>query len=160
MAINAIKRILGQPSTIAVSSHEKSSHHNETLTSTSLFGLGVAEAAKRYLATVKQPKSVPEITDALKTYGLQSTSKNFNIIVFSALDRREGDLFVRPKRGLWGLKEWYPGARIKPKDSGDPKESEAEGEENAKKTETPEVKPQLSVPPPPRKPKTPSSTLP
>src|ERR1700687_1496195 len=123
-AINVIKRVLGDPT----ASHATASGHHKqpaghTLTPTSFFGMSVGDAAKKYLAFVKEPQSAPVIAKALETYGIKTVSKNFTVTVFSALERKEdaGEI-VRPKRGLWGLSEWYPGLR-RSRDNGDKKET-------------------------------------
>lgn len=111
-AIAVVKRMLGQPAA-STSPKATNGQHGGALTPTSLFGMNLGDAIKHYLSVVKEPKTAPEIAQALLDHGIKTMSKNFNTTVFSALERREeaGDM-VRPKRGLWGLKEWYPGARI------------------------------------------------
>lgn len=121
-AIKVVRGLAAQPPSDAPVAIQKNlSVH--TLTPTSFFAMGVAEAAKKYLAVVKEPKTVPEIAKALQAHGIKTVSKNFTATVFSALDRcaTSGEM-VRPKRGQWGLAEWYPGLRRR--DNGDKKESQ------------------------------------
>jgi hypothetical protein len=76
------------------------------------FGLGIAEAAIKYLSVVKKQQSSREITDALEAAGYHHTSQNFLNTVNTALYRRvkdEGDV-VKIGRN-WALAEWYPGRR-------------------------------------------------
>lgn len=127
-AIAVIKRLLGQ-STVGHGEAREKQQQSDKLTPTAFFGMSVGDAAKRYLSIVKEPKSTPDIAEALQAHGIKTVAKNFTITVFSALERREesGD-FVRPKRGLWGLKEWYPGARTKGKENGNVEGKEGAGE--------------------------------
>jgi len=127
-AIAVVKRMLGRPvgeQDAATTGKSLSGSMSLTLTPTAFFGMSVGDAAKKYLAIVKEPKSAPEIAKALLAHGLKTMSKNFTQIVVSSLDRRvETGEVVRPKRGLWGLKEWYPGARVPNKTNGGDSKSE------------------------------------
>ena len=70
-------------------------------------GKTVAEAARIVLLRRRKPMSPAAITAELERGGLfVSNSKT----VASIMHRRSRDVgdFVSPKRGLWGLKEWYP----------------------------------------------------
>jgi hypothetical protein len=111
-AITAIKRMLGESVEGSSTGQRKQPQTGNALTPTVFFGMSVGDATKHYLSTAKEPKSAPEIAKALQDHGIKTVSKNFNVIVFSTLTRLEtsGEI-VRPKRGLWGLKEWYPGHR-------------------------------------------------
>jgi|ERR1035438_5608664 hypothetical protein len=121
-AIKVVRGLIGQPAPTDGAGHHKGQIGN-TLTPTLFFSMGVGEAAKKYLSIVKEPKSAPAIAAALQAHGIQTVSKNFNATVFPALDRCfENDELVRPKRGLWGLSEWYPGRR-RGRDNGEKKES-------------------------------------
>ena len=55
--------------------------------SDAFFGLGLIDAAKKYLAGVKAPRSAKEIAQALVAGGFTTTSKDFNNTVFSVLSR-------------------------------------------------------------------------
>jgi len=124
-AIGVIKRIMGIAHGASAPSPGHAKHPPAlTLTPTSFFGMSVGDAAKKYLAIVKEPKTAPDIAKALQGHGVKTVAKNFNVTVFGALERKEdaGEV-VRPKRGLWGLPEWYPGFRAK-KANGEKKEGD------------------------------------
>jgi len=142
-AIKVVRGLIGQPPATNTSSTHKHQTSN-TLTPTIFFGMGVADAAKRYLAIVKEPKTAPDIAKALQSHGIKTVSKNFSATVFSALDRcaTNGEM-VRPKRGQWGLAEWYPGLR-RSKENGNKKDS-TEATEKPKK---PKASPEKTSPPP------------
>ena len=76
------------------------------------FGLGLIDAAKKYLASVKAPKTAREIAEALVSGGFTTTSKDFKNTVFSVLFResKQDGTLVKVNTG-WGLTEWYPGLR-------------------------------------------------
>ncbi len=151
-AINAIRRMLGESVTTTSSGQHKRHQSGNELTPTAFFGMSVGDAAKKYLSIIKEPKSAPEIAKALQAHGIKTVSKNFTVTVFSTLERREeaGD-FVRPKRGLWGLIEWYPGFRkTQSKENGEQKEA-AEELKKAGDQPKPETKLTGSIPPPRRK---------
>ena len=70
-------------------------------------GITVAAAARVVLTRRRKPMSPANITIELVRGGLLTANSR---TVASILHRRSRDVgdFVRPKRGLWGLKEWYP----------------------------------------------------
>lgn len=76
------------------------------------FGLGLIDAAKKYLGSVKAPKTAREIAEALVSGGFTTTSKDFKNTVFSVLFResKQDGTLVKVNAG-WGLTEWYPGLR-------------------------------------------------
>lgn len=132
-AIAFVKRQLGQavaaPSAVPAAPAAPAAGHGgpgpghgssmrTNLTPTTFFGMSIGDAAKLYLSMVKELKTLPQIADALLSHGIKTTAKNFQTTVLAAIDRRTEE-FIRPKRGQWGLKEWYPGARIKQKPNGD-----------------------------------------
>lgn len=91
------------------------------------FGMGVAEAAAKFLGMTKKPQSTQEILEALNAGGLTHSSKNFYNTVYTSLKRREeqdGDIIQVNKK--WGLAAWFPGYRKKnkgvngPDDDGQP----------------------------------------
>ena len=49
-----------------------------TIAQDAFFSLGLIDAAKKYLAIMKAPKSAREIADALRAGGFNTTSKDFN----------------------------------------------------------------------------------
>ncbi len=82
------------------------------------FGLGLIDAAKKYLALVKAPKSAREIAEALVAGGFTTTSKDFKNTVFSVLFREsKHDGTIVKVNTEWGLPEWYPGLKRGPKAS-------------------------------------------
>ena len=76
------------------------------------FGMGIADAARKYLAAVKRPKSTREIASALQDGGMTHTSKNFIKTVSTILSQKnqqDGDI-IKVGDG-WGLAAWYPGRK-------------------------------------------------
>jgi hypothetical protein len=151
-AITVIKRLMGEPGIASTTGHHKQ-QTSHALTPTSFFGMSVGDAAKKYLATVKEPQTAPAIAKALENHGIKTVSKNFTVTVFSALERKEdaGEI-VRPKRGLWGLTEWYPGLRPVKKENGEKNNSF----ESPKKNKSPSDKKQTA---PATRDATPSSSI-
>ncbi len=74
------------------------------------FGMNIATAAHKYLTITKKPATAADIAVALENGGFPSQSGNFGSTITTALYRQK-DTFVRVKRGLWGLKVWYPNYR-------------------------------------------------
>jgi hypothetical protein len=72
-------------------------------------GKSIPEAAKLCLQILKRKMTTREIAEALKKGGIESSAKNFPIIVHSILDRasKGGSGILRLDRA-WGLAEWYP----------------------------------------------------
>lgn len=73
-------------------------------------GMKVHDAAKIILANKRKPMSPSDLVDAMEAGGLLLTGNKANS-VGSILNRRQkqvGDI-VSPQRGMWALKEWYPG---------------------------------------------------
>ena len=74
-----------------------------------LMGKSIPAATKLYLSAVKKKQTTKEITNALRDGGVESTSKNFDNIVTTALHRlRMSGVLLRFKDGGWGLAELYP----------------------------------------------------
>jgi len=63
---------------------------------------------KLYLSLVNKKQTAREISDGLKKGGMESTSKWFDKIVHSTLDRLRKAGEVLKIEGNWGLPEWYP----------------------------------------------------
>lgn len=98
------------------------------LRSDSFFGMGIADAAKKYLSMMKRPQSLAEISKALVSGGFTHASTNFSATLHTALSRRAkiGE-FVKVKRGQWGLSEWYPGIskkRIETQQASEPQQDQ------------------------------------
>jgi hypothetical protein len=90
-------------------------------------GMSIADAAKALLAARRQPLKNPDIAAAFKAGGLHLRSKDPVNTVGAVLTRRSlevGDI-VKIGRGVWGLKEWYPGRSFKKADNGDEDSKEA-----------------------------------
>lgn len=74
-------------------------------------GMSIPQATIAVLKAKRTALRPAEIVKALEDGGLILTGKNNTNTVNSVLHRRQtqvGDV-VSPKRGHWGLKEWYPG---------------------------------------------------
>ena len=77
----------------------------------SYLGMRIPQATIALLTAKRTALRPAEIVKALEEGGLILTGKNNANTVNSVLHRRQaqvGDV-VSPKRGHWGLKEWYPG---------------------------------------------------
>jgi DNA-directed RNA polymerase delta subunit len=77
--------------------------------------MSIVDATKKLLGMRKRSMSNTEILAELKAGGLVLTSAEPLNVVGSVLTRRfnqVGDV-VRVGRGVWGLKEWYPGRSFK-----------------------------------------------
>jgi hypothetical protein len=79
-------------------------------------GMSIPDATKKLLASRKRTLSNAEIAAALKSGGLVMTSADPQNTVGSVLTRRFKDVgdVVRVGRGVWGLKDWYPGRKFAP----------------------------------------------
>ena len=96
------------------------------------FGMSIPDAAKKFLAMSREPKSTNEISIALERGGLTHSAGNFANSVGSILHRLDsanGEI-VRVSRGTWGLLEWYPGRR-RPKASKTAEDANLDGDSNA-----------------------------
>lgn len=74
-------------------------------------GMSITDAVKHVLTANRKMMRAPDIVDRLEAGGLMLSGSNKPNTVGSVLNRRQrqvGDI-VSPKRGFWGLKEWYPG---------------------------------------------------
>lgn len=79
-------------------------------------GMSITDATKKLLALRKQTMGNADIARALQLGGLAMTSKDPVNTVGSVLTRRFNEVgdVVKVGRGIWGLKEWYPGRTFKP----------------------------------------------
>lgn len=87
-------------------------------------GMSIIDAAKDVLQSKRKMMSPAEITNEIQRGGLVLSGDNPGNTVASVLNRRQkkhGDV-VSPKRGYWGLKDWYPGRNFGKKSS-DPAEA-------------------------------------
>ncbi|MCA3555740.1 winged helix-turn-helix domain-containing protein [Aestuariivirga sp.] len=74
-------------------------------------GMSISEAAKKLLKSRRKKMTNSEILAALQAGGLVMTSADPLNTVGAVITRRSkevGDI-VKIGRGVWGLKEWYPG---------------------------------------------------
>lgn len=104
-------------------------------------GMSITEAAKTLLAARRQPLKNPDIAAAFKAGGLHLRSKDPVNTVGAVLTRRSmevGDI-VKIGRGVWGLKEWYPGRSFK-KDKGDNEEKTEQAKPEADQGKPPNPK--------------------
>lgn len=84
-------------------------------------GMSVADATVALLRKTRRAMSAVEIVQHLEAGGLLLSGTNKPATVATLLTRRQkrnGDL-VRPKRGQWGLKEWYRGRNFGKADGSD-----------------------------------------
>ena len=80
-------------------------------------GMSIVDAAKAVLQKQRSMMTPADITDAIQAGGVMLSGDNPGNTVGSVLNRRSkkvGDI-VSPKRGYWGLKEWYPGRNFSKK---------------------------------------------
>ena len=120
-AIQGIRHVLSAVASLGTTPHVTASGVPGTgqtvpsrLSPDAFFGLGIAEAAIRFLQIVKRQQTTREIADGLEKANYHHTSKNFINTVNTALYRREkdeGDVVKIGRR--WALAEWYPGRRKK-----------------------------------------------
>lgn len=66
-------------------------------------GLGITEAAEKWLAEVGGGKQTREIADAIRDRGVRTTSRNYTATVYATLANATSK-FTR-KDGLWSLKK-------------------------------------------------------
>ncbi len=79
-------------------------------------GMSIVDAAKKLLAMRKRTMGNVEIAREIQAGGLVLSGKDPVNVVGSVLTRRFNDTgdIVKVGRGIWGLKEWYPGRNFKP----------------------------------------------
>lgn len=62
-------------------------------------GMGITEAAMKWLAEVNEPRSTREIADAIRSKGVKTSSRNYTATVYATLSNARTK-FSR-KDGLW-----------------------------------------------------------
>lgn len=132
-SIAGIELMLGHAGSASPSGTGSKSSETKIVEKDTFFGMGIADAAKKYLSMTRRPQNTKDIVQALESGGLTHTSKNFVNTVFSVLKRQEkqvGDI-IRVKRD-WGLAEWYPGYK---RGKGGSKNTQTEEEESSDTTE-------------------------
>jgi len=74
-------------------------------------GMSISESAKKLLKSRRKKMTNSEILTALQAGGLVMTSADPLNTVGAVITRRSKDVgdIVKVGRGVWGLKEWYPG---------------------------------------------------
>jgi hypothetical protein len=97
-------------------------------------GMKSIDAVKDLLARRRKPLAPAEILAGLEAGGLSLSGAN---VVASILSRRQRDVgdVVSPKRGVWGLREWYPGRTFPKKQATDADKVEAPAEDASLSTE-------------------------
>jgi hypothetical protein len=92
--------------------------------------MGIADAAKKYLSSVRQKQSTQEVLDALQKGGLPPSKYNTVYGILARRERQVGDIINL--KGDWALAEWYPNYRKgKSKDA----DTGAADEKDAKKAD-------------------------
>lgn len=86
-----------------------------TETAGMFLGMSIADAAKKLLAQRKRTMGNVEIAREIQAGGLVLSGKDPVNVVGSVMTRRFNDVgdVVKVGRGIWGLKEWYPGRNFK-----------------------------------------------
>ncbi len=79
--------------------------NTQKLRSDTFFRMSMPAAAEKYLNMVKRPAETNEIAGALKSGGLLTQAKSFELNVYTGLSRDKRFTRVDKK---WGLTEWYP----------------------------------------------------
>ncbi len=79
-------------------------------------GMSIVDATKKLLGLRKRTMGNVEIARELKAGGLILTGADPVNVIGSVLTRRFNQIgdVVKVGRGIWGLKEWYPGRNFKP----------------------------------------------
>jgi len=124
-AIAVIESVRGSPSpktaispagATGQSSGPKGHPHAEAMRPGAFLGMTIADATKALLARERRQLGNAEVHKGLVQGGLALTSKDALNTIGSVLNRRFKDVgdIVRVGRGIWGLKEWYPGRSFKP----------------------------------------------
>ena len=101
MATDSAAGSIGQPG---------AANGSGTLKPHMFFGMSAPDAARAYLAAVKEPRTAAKIADGLERHGWTTTSKDPSNIVRTALTRlaEDGEV-VQVKDKEWGLIAWFPG---------------------------------------------------
>ena len=86
-----------------------------TETAGMFLGMSIADAAKKLLGQRKRTMGNVDIAREIQAGGLVLSGKDPVNVVGSVLTRRFNEVgdVVKVGRGIWGLKEWYPGRTFK-----------------------------------------------
>ena len=114
--LEAVAAASGEPSPSGEADHSTlpartSAEHEPPAGNNPYLGVSIPQATIAVLRAKRTVLRPAEIVEALEEGGLRLAGKNNANTVNSVLHRRQaqvGDV-VNPKRGHWGLKEWYPG---------------------------------------------------
>jgi len=100
----------------AIAPSQAASENGIVETAGMFLGMSIADAAKKLLAMRKRTMGNVEIAREIQAGGLVLTGKDPVNVVGSVLTRRFNEVgdVVKVGRGIWGLKEWYPGRNFKP----------------------------------------------
>lgn len=113
-AANTIFRSKGEPEPFEIS--DPDAHHNGPMRfkPDEFYGKGFATAARLYMERRKQAVTGEEVTKALEQggfdYDAQGWKKSDRVRVVAMSLAKNTTIFHRLPNGLFGLKEWYPGA--------------------------------------------------
>lgn len=118
-AITAITNLMPGAAVIATNNANHvapSNGDNPAEMAGAFLGMSIVDASKKLLGMRKRAMGNPEIAKELQSGGLVLTSKEPANVIGSVLTRRFNDVgdVVKIGRGIWGLKEWYPGRNFKP----------------------------------------------
>lgn len=96
-------------------SYAAASENGVTETAGMFLGMSIVDAGKKLLGMRKRTMGNAEIARELQGGGLVFSGKDPVNVVGSVLTRRFNDVgdVVKVGRGIWGLKEWYPGRNFK-----------------------------------------------
>ena len=99
----------------ALISYATTPENGVTETAGMFLGMSIVDAVKKLLGMRKRTMGNAEISRELQTGGLVFSGKDPVNVVGSVLTRRFNDVgdVVKVGRGIWGLKEWYPGRNFK-----------------------------------------------
>lgn len=104
-----------------------------------LMGKSLPAAIRLYLSAVKQKQTIREIATALKEGGVESTAKNFETPVSSAINRLKVSGEVLRFKDGWALAEFYPETlRAKLGAASEPKPRKKAGRKAAKNGSKPQ----------------------
>jgi len=112
-AISTILLLKGSGSVAPESSGRRTVVSNgSSIPSNAFFGLGIGDAAKKYLEMIQAKRTLTQITKGLEDGGMPTQRPN---TVYAALRRRESVMGDIERVGEeWGLKEWFSNVSKKP----------------------------------------------
>jgi hypothetical protein len=104
-ALESVRSMMGLPAASAGSrgGHDVQFGHD------AFFGMSAADAAKKYLASVKKTAAVKTIADTLVAGGWKTAAKNIPENLRTILARTPTFVLIN---GQFGLSEWYPGRKV------------------------------------------------